>query len=48
MSDYRGTIKHAVHGSCKSQIHTSRVWLKAPSPPQINGCPTAYSLVYSS
>jgi hypothetical protein len=25
MSDYRGTIKHAVHVSCKSQIHTTRV-----------------------
>jgi hypothetical protein len=23
MSDYRGTIKHAVQVSCKSQIHTS-------------------------
>jgi hypothetical protein len=25
MSDYRGTIKHAAHVSCKSRIHTSRV-----------------------
>src|ERR1700722_11425238 len=25
MSDYRGNIKHAVHVSCKSQIHTSCV-----------------------
>jgi hypothetical protein len=25
MSNYRGTIKHAVHVSCRSQIHTSRV-----------------------
>jgi len=23
MSNHRGTIKHAVHVSCKSQIHTS-------------------------
>jgi hypothetical protein len=25
MSDYSGTIKHAVHVSCKSRIHTSCV-----------------------
>jgi hypothetical protein len=28
MSDYRGTIKHAVHISCKSQIHTSCAGLR--------------------
>lgn len=44
MSDYSGTIKHALHDTCKSQIHTSCVasaeGIRRGKAGEPDGCPT--------
>jgi hypothetical protein len=51
MSDYRGTIKHAAHVSCKSQIHTSHDGFgggnrtgkpRSPHPPRLAVGPSGF------